>query len=83
MSKHHHQSREEQRSNRKRKGSQSKQEHDLLYPVLPEDIQRETIVEHPSLQLQAYELYSLKGGPALDNWLEAQRVLVDRDDLLI
>jgi len=35
----------------------------------------ETTVDNNSIQLLAYQIYREKGGAALDNWLEAERVL--------
>ena len=32
-------------------------------------------VDYSSIQLQAYQIYCEKGGPAFDNWLEAERGL--------
>jgi len=35
----------------------------------------ETTVDNSSIQLLAYQIYREKGGAALDNWLEAERIL--------
>jgi len=35
----------------------------------------ETTVDNNSIQLLAYHIYREKGGAALDNWLEAERIL--------
>jgi len=35
----------------------------------------ETTVDNNSIQLLAYQIYQEKGGSALDNWLEAERIL--------
>ena len=35
----------------------------------------ETTVDNNSIQLLAYQIYREKGGSALDNWLEAERIL--------
>jgi len=35
----------------------------------------ETTVDNNSIQLLAYQIYRKKGGAALDNWLEAERIL--------
>ena len=34
-----------------------------------------TPADDGSLQLRAYQIYQEKGGPALDNWLEAEQTL--------
>ena len=41
----------------------------------PEDILKKEAVRHDSIQLLAYQIYHEKGGTALDNWLEAERIL--------
>ena len=33
------------------------------------------LVKDSSIQLLAYQIHQEKGGPALDNWLEAERTL--------
>lgn len=44
-----------------------------------EAAQSQTAVDDNSIQLRAYQLYTEKGGPALDNWLEAERFLRNND----
>ena len=47
------------------------------------DIQPKTAVDSPLIQLRAYQIHDKKGGDALDNWLEAERILrnIDQDSL--
>jgi hypothetical protein len=40
-----------------------------------EDVHRDVVVNDSSLQLTAYQIHQEKGGTALDNWLEAERIL--------
>lgn len=40
-----------------------------------ENIFKKEAVHHGSIQLLAYQIYRKKGGTALDNWLEAERIL--------
>ena len=40
-----------------------------------ENILKREAVHHGSIQLLAYQIYREKGGAALDNWLEAERIL--------
>jgi len=37
--------------------------------------QKKTVVNDNSVQLEAYLIHQEKGGSALDNWLEAERIL--------
>ena len=41
----------------------------------PEDILKNESIHHSFIQLLAYQIYNKKGGTALDNWLEAERIL--------
>ena len=43
-------------------------------PMLTENILKNEAVHHSSIQLLAYQIYREKGGDALDNWLEAERI---------
>jgi hypothetical protein len=40
-----------------------------------EDILKKEAVHHSSIQLLAYQIYHEKKGAALDNWLEAEKIL--------
>jgi hypothetical protein len=40
-----------------------------------ENILKEDAAQHSSIQFLAYQIYCEKGGTALDNWLEAERIL--------
>ncbi|MBF0572085.1 MAG: DUF2934 domain-containing protein [Candidatus Omnitrophica bacterium] len=44
------------------------------------DIQTKAGIDNASIQLRAYQIYNEKGGYALDNWLEAERILNNIDD---
>ena len=37
--------------------------------------QKKTVLNDNSVQLEAYLIHQEKGGSALDNWLEAERIL--------
>jgi hypothetical protein len=83
MSKHtHHQSMAEQIVN---KGHASAPFH---YDNTPDqanktmgsgDIQTKPAIDNNSIQLRAYQIYQEKGGSDLENWLEAERILSNRD----
>jgi hypothetical protein len=49
--------------------------HHAYESMKSEDIQTKASAEDTSIQLRAYQIYQEKGGPALDNWLEAERAL--------
>jgi hypothetical protein len=78
MSKRYHESREAQ-MDKKIHGLASSQHENLPYPrsqsMQTEDILRKEAVHHSSIQLLAYQIYHEKGGAALDNWLEAEKIL--------
>ena len=38
-------------------------------------IKTNLLADDSSVQLRAYQIYQEKGGPALDNWLEAEQTL--------
>ncbi len=40
-----------------------------------ENVLKKEALHHGSIQLLAYKIYQEKGGTALDNWLEAERIL--------
>ena len=40
-----------------------------------ENILKREALHHNSIQFLAYQIYQEKGGTALDNWLEAERIL--------
>jgi hypothetical protein len=44
-------------------------------PMRTEHILGKEVLHHDSIQLLAYQIYLEKGGNALDNWLEAERIL--------
>lgn len=44
-------------------------------PRQTENILKKDASLHNSIQLLAYQIYREKGGAALDNWLEAERIL--------
>jgi hypothetical protein len=48
-----------------------------------EDVQTEGAVEDGAIQLRAYQIYQEKGGPALDNWLEAEHILKSNGQLAV
>ena len=78
MPKHHHQSREEQLYN-KEHGAAPFHHEKMPYPRSPsvesENIPTKVAIDDRSIQLRAYVIYQEKGGSALDNWLEAERLL--------
>ena len=78
MSKRYHESREAQ-MDKKIHGLASAQHENLPYPrsqsMQTEDILKKEAVHHSSIQLLAYQIHHEKGGPALDNWLEAEKIL--------
>lgn len=78
MDKHYHESREKQ-MNQKVHGMAPFQHENLPYPksesMRTENILKKEAVHHDSIQLLAYQIYHEKGGSALDNWLEAERIL--------
>lgn len=78
MSKRYHESREAQ-MDKKIHGLASSQHEKLPYPrsqsMQTEDILKKEAVHHSSIQLLAYQIYHEKGGAALDNWLEAEKIL--------
>jgi hypothetical protein len=44
-------------------------------PMKTEHILEKEVVHHNDVQLLAYKIFQKKGGAALDNWLEAERIL--------
>lgn len=78
MSKHHHQDKEEQINNRLDKVARFQQEH-AAYPPSPTtpttELEKSVAVEENSIQQRAYQIFTERGGSALDNWLEAERIL--------
>ena len=78
MSKHHHQNKEEQINNRIKNRIHNRariQQESMPFqknrPMQSENIQ----IDNSSIQLLAYQIYQENGGPALDNWLEAEQIL--------
>ena len=80
MSSNYHESREKQ-MNEKIHGMGSFQHVNQPYqagePMQTEHILKKEDLHHSSVQLLAYQIYQKKGGSALDNWLEAERILRD------
>ncbi len=78
MSKLYHENKETQ-MDKKIHGLVSSQHENLPYPrnqsMQTENILKREAVHHSSIQLLAYQIYREKGGTALDNWLEAEKVL--------
>ncbi len=75
MSKHHHQTREEQINNRIHDAVRLQQENTPYQKnksMQLEDVLRKEVADDHSIQLWAYELYCEKGGIASDNWLEVE-----------
>jgi len=74
MSKHHIQNLAEQIAN---KGHASAPFHNSKTTQQKSKVDAQSMVaaDASSIQLRAYQLYQEKGGSAVDNWLEAERVL--------
>ena len=76
MSKHtHHQSRTEQIDN-KEHGEAPFHYDPYQEGKLNGDIQTKMAVDDSAIQLRAYKLFQEKGGSDLDNWLEAEKMLM-------
>lgn len=78
MSKHRHQSKEEQINNRAHNTApfqQSKRTDQKDEMIRPENVQIKAAIEQSSIQERAYQIHSEKGGSPLDNWLEAEQLL--------
>lgn len=82
MSKYPHQLREEQIHNRVYDLVRFKREN-VFSPKKKsprsKDIQKDVTVDKGAIQLRAYQIYREKGGSALDNWLEAERILKNKN----
>jgi len=80
MSKHRHQSKAEQIYN-KTQGSEpfNYEKMPRGRSMHPEGVHMKAAVEDSSIQALAYQIYREKGGSALDNWLEAERILENND----
>lgn len=78
MAKLYHESREKQ-MDKKIHGMAPFQHENAPYPksesMQMENILKKEAVHHSAIQLLAYQIYHEKGGTALDNWLEAERIL--------
>jgi hypothetical protein len=78
MTKRYQESRKKQ-MNKKIHGLVSFQHENEPYPksesMQTENILKKEAMHHSSIQLLAYQIYREKGGTALDNWLEAERIL--------
>ncbi len=82
MSKHHHQSREEQIDARIHDAQQDQQNnipHKAAQQIAPGDPRNEAIGNYRTIQLRAYQIFHEKGGSALDNWLEAERAMSGKE----
>jgi len=77
MSKHHIENLAEQIAN---KGHGSAPFHHVKDPYLANEA---IVPEDSSIQLRAYQIHEEKGGTALDNWLEAERNLVNSDKAVL
>ncbi|MDP2653175.1 MAG: DUF2934 domain-containing protein [Candidatus Omnitrophota bacterium] len=80
MSKHRHQRQAERISGKSRGAAPLDYEKtpDQANELLrgPGEIRTMAAVDDSSIQLRAYQIYLEKGGSALDNWLEAERILM-------
>jgi len=78
MQERYHENKEKQ-MNKKIHGMAPFQHENLFYSksqsMQTEDILKKEAVHHSSIQLLAYQIYHERGGTALDNWLEAERIL--------
>ena len=70
MAKHHHQGKAEQIDNKER-GAQPI--HFEKTPYRANEVPAGTA--DASIQVRAYQIHKEKGGPALENWLEAERTI--------
>ena len=81
MPNRYHESREKQ-MNKKIHGMAPFQHENEPYqknePMQTENILKKEAAHHSSIQLLAYQIYCEKGGSALDNWLEAERILSNK-----
>jgi hypothetical protein len=77
MSNHHHKNKAEQVCDKAHGAAPSHCETMPCHPgesMESKDIQTKLTADDSSIQLRAYEIYREKGGSALDNWLEAERI---------
>lgn len=82
MSKHHHQNKAEQIYNRTHGAASFHYErmpYQTIGPMQQNDIQKKVVMDDTSIQAGAFEIYSEKEGPALDHWLEVDRILRNSD----
>ena len=81
MSKYQHQTKEEQTNNRlynavRTRKKNTTSQRDELASTASREI---TVVDDRAIQLRSYQIHQEKGGTALDNWLEAERILRNGD----
>ncbi len=82
MSKHHHQSKQEQINNRIHDAVRFEQDNTPYQEIKlskSKDILKEAVLDDRSIRSLANEIYHEKGGSTLDNWLEAERILKNND----
>lgn len=82
MAKANHKSRAEQIENKEQNAAAFRQEKapfKVGEAMKPEDASRSVAIEDSSIRMRAYLIHSEKGGLALDNWLEAERILKNGD----
>ena len=80
MPKHHHQGKTEQIYNRTHGAAPfhyEKMPYQASESMDTKDIQMKVAVDDNSIRFRAYQIYREKGGTALDNWLEAERILMN------
>ena len=76
MSKHHLQSVAEQIANKGHASApfhNEKKSYQVSEAIQSEDISTKVAEDNSSIKLRAYQIHLDKGGPDLDNWLEAER----------
>jgi hypothetical protein len=80
MSKHtHHQSRAEQINNKAHGIPPFHYDpYETSGALKSEDVSTKVADENSAIQLRAYQIHLEKGGSDLDNWLEAERSLSDK-----
>jgi hypothetical protein len=83
MTKHHHKDKAEQIKNKINDEAQVAQ-NKMLYKKnaigSSEKNGEKGIIDDSLIQLRAYQIYHEKGGTALENWLEAERILSQVND---
>jgi len=82
MSNHHHQSKSEQIYNKARGAvpfHHEKMSYETSVPKQSGNTLLKEAADESSIQLLAYQIYCVKGGSALDNWLEAEQIIKNSD----